>query len=163
MVVEQIYARGKIADLGVDMPDEDIKQLLEEHLIAINENTAEIQAMFDYLQEIEHKVERLAQRVDQLQLVTEKQAMPLALTHLEKKVFLALYVEETPLCYQEIAVKTNLPVSLIPECISSLVAKCIPLQRSFYNEKLFLKLDPKFKEMQAKENVVNLSLQSFLV
>lgn len=145
------------------MTHELIRQELDEHLSAINENTAEIQAVFDYLQELEVKVERLCQRLDQLQLGQEKiMDKPLALTHLEKKVFLALYTEETPLSYQEIAVKCNLPVSLIPDCLSALVSKGIPLQRSFYTEKLFLKIDPKFKELQAKENLLNLSLQSFM-
>ncbi len=142
-----------------------VKQQLEEHLTAINENTSEIQALFDYLQDMEHKMERLAQRLDQLQLGQEKQAdrKPItSLTQIEKKVFLALYTEETPVSYKEVAVKTNLPLSLIPECVSSLCDKGIPFQRSFYNDTLFLKLDPRFKEMQAKENLVNLSLQSFM-
>ena len=144
------------------MTNELVQQELDEHLAAINENTAEIQAVFDYLHELESKLEKLSQRLDQLQLSEKAAEKPLALTHLEKKVFLALYTEETPLSYQEIAVKCNLPASLIPECISALVSKGIPLQRSFYSEKLFLKVDPKFKEMQAKENILNLSLQSFM-
>ena len=144
------------------MTNELVQQELDEHLAAINENTAEIQAVFDYLHELESKLEKLSQRMDQLQLNEKAAEKPLALTHLEKKVFLALYTEETPLSYQEIAVKCNLPASLIPECISALVSKSIPLQRSFYSEKLFLKVDPKFKEMQAKENILNLSLQSFM-
>ena len=79
-----------------------------------------------------------------------------------KKVFLVLYTEESPLSFQEIAGKAQLPVALISESISSLTSKGVPLVRSFFNDQQFVKLDPQFKEIQAKENVVNLSLQSFM-
>ena len=144
-----------------------IRQALEEHLSAINENTTEIQALFDYLQEVEIKIEKMSQRLDALQLSSCDQPLSLKplvspLNHIEKKVFLVLYTEETPLSYHEIANKAKLPFSIIPECISTLTTKGIPLLRSFYNDQLFLKLDPQFKEIQAKENLVNFSLQSFM-
>lgn len=142
-----------------------IKNALEEHLTAINENTAEIQALFDFLQQMENKVERLSQRLDQLQL---SQKLPLEkpqitpLNHLEKKIFLVLYTEETPLTYAEIAQKTGLSPCLIPEGLSSLSEKGIPIARTFSNEQMFFKIQPSFKELQAKENLVNLSLESFM-
>ena len=61
-----------------------------------------------------------------------------------------------------IAVKADVPKSLIADCISSMVEKGINFVRSFYNDKLFLKLDPQFKEEQAKQNTINLSLHSFI-
>lgn len=144
-----------------DFPE--LKQQIEEHLSAINENTTEIQALFDYLHEMDQKLDILTQRVEQLQM-SQQPPVPklLALTSIEKTVFLALYTEESPLCFQEIAVKSGLPASLIPDCISSLVQKEVPFIRTFYGDKLFFKLDPRFKELQAKENRVNLSLESFM-
>lgn len=143
---------------------EHIRQQFEEHLSAINDNAFEVQALFDYLHEIDLKLDKVTQRLDQLQLMQHLPAAPAtySLTHMETKIFLALYTEEVPLAFKEIAAKTNLPYSLVPEYISSLVEKGIPMVRSFYNDKLFLQLDPHFKEMQAKQNVVNVSLASFL-
>jgi len=143
---------------------EQIRQVLEEHLNTINDNTAEIQALFDYLRELEIKVERLSQRLDVVQL-SDKVPAPLTLAplnHTERNVFLILYTEEQPLNNCEIASRARLSASLVPECLSSLVYKGIPLQRSFVNDQLFWKLNPLFKERQAKENIINLSLQSFL-
>ena len=142
------------------------RQALEEHLNSINENTTEIQALFDYLQEMEVKVEKMSQRLDNLQLgmgfnLEKPQIMPLNQT--ERKVFLVLYTEEQPLSYVEIAQKAQLTNSLIPECLSSLMSKGVPVQRNFCNGQLFVKLDPAFKEMQAKEGLINLSLESFMV
>lgn len=142
---------------------EKIEQQLEEHLSTINENTFEVQSLFDYLQQIESKVDKLSERLDQLQLFKEQQSQKnLTLNQVESQVFFALYTEETPLSFTEIAVKANLPVSLIPECLSALAEKGVPFSRSFYGDKLFLKLDAKFKEQQARENMINLSLETFM-
>ena len=143
----------------------DVQNTLDEHLSAINENTVEIQSVFDCLQEVENKLEKITQRLDQLQLA---QGIPLhkstitPLNQTEKKIFLTLYTEENPLSYREVAEKCQVPTAIIPECIASLVNKGIPLHRSFANNQLFISLDAQFKERQAKENVVNLSLQSFM-
>ncbi len=142
-----------------------IKQALEEHLQGINENTSEIQSMFDYLQELDLKIEKINQRMDNVQLGL---GMPLPkpiispLDHTEKKMFLTLYTEESALSFEEIANKSKLPLSVIPDCVSSLVSKGIPLTRNFCNNQLFIKIDPSFKEIQAKEGIINLSLESFM-
>ncbi len=144
---------------------ESIQQQFEEHLTAINETTSEIQALFDYLHQIEIKVDKVVQRLDAMQLSQSQPEAKLgsfSLTQLEKQIFLALYTEETPLSYKEIAIKAQLPESLIPECISALVDKGIPFQRVFYHDRLFLKIESRFKELQAKHNLINVSLESFI-
>jgi hypothetical protein len=142
-----------------------VRTALEEHLSAINENTTEIQALFDYLQEMEMKMEKLSHRLDTVQLKSgEELDKPKVepLDQLEKKVFLVLYTEQIPLCYEEICAKAAVPLGLIQDCISTLISKGIPLLRSRIQEKLYLKLSPSFKDLQAKENIINLSLQSFI-
>ncbi|MBU0457406.1 MAG: hypothetical protein ABH824_03770 [Nanoarchaeota archaeon] len=142
-----------------------IKKILEEHLATINDNTSEIQSLFDYLQELEIKIDKFSQRIDQLQL---SQELPLSkpnispLDHTERKIFLVFYTEDSPLSYKEVSIKADIPFSLVPDCVSSLISKGIPFQRSTFNNQLFLKLNPGFKELQAKENIINLSLQSFI-
>ncbi|MBT6774962.1 hypothetical protein HOA91_06370 [Candidatus Woesearchaeota archaeon] len=142
-----------------------VRNALEEHLSAINENTSEIQTMFDYLQELDLKIEKLSSRIDHLQLSQgcnlDKPEVE-SLNHTERKVFLTLYTEEQPLSFQEIGNRSQLPNSLIPECISSISAKGIPLCRTFCNGQLFINIDKNFKEMQAKEGLINLSLESFM-
>ena len=101
--------------------------------------------------------------IGQLSLGIPKPKMSIApLNQVERKLFLILYTGESLMTYQEISEKAELSVSVIPECISSLIKKGVPLQRSFFNEQIFLRLEPQFKELQAKENLINLSLQSFL-
>lgn|SRR3989338_6760 len=144
---------------------ENIRLALEEHLAAINENTAEIQALFDYLQEMDVKLEKVTDRLDQMQLnagLATPKVRVAPLDQMERKVFLTIYTEESALSYAEIAQKTDISSSCVAECVSSLVQKGVPLHRTCSNGQLFFTLHPQFKEMQAKENVVNLSLRSFM-
>ena len=142
-----------------------VRKMLEEHLAAINDNTGEIQALFDFLQELETKVDKLSQRLDQTQLdfgLPRMKPVIAPLNHTERKAFLVLYTEESLVTYPELAQKANLSVSIVPECISSLIQKGIPFRRSFFENQLLVGLEPGFKELQAKENIINLSLQSFM-
>ena len=143
---------------------EHVKKDLDEHLLSINENTSEIQSLFEYIQTVENKIDRLTQRLDCLQL-SQETAIKIEikpLNHLEKKVFLILYTEEMPLSYKEIALRSELPLAIIPDILSNLSNKGVPLQRKLFNNQTFLKLEPNFKEIQAKENIINLSLDSFM-
>ena len=144
-----------------------IRIALEEHLSSINENTSEIQALFDYLHELEVKVNKLSERLEVVQLdadqgVVAEETKVDSLNQIEKNAFLVLYTEDNPLTYIEIAMKARIPFSAINDCISSLIGKGIPLLRSLANNQMFFKLSPSFKERQAKENLINLSLQSFI-
>src|SRR3989338_6467550 len=142
-----------------------IRKMLEEHLAAINDNTAEVQALFDFLQELEIKLEKVSQRLDQTQLslgIPKPKITIAPLNQVERKIFLVLYTGQSLMTYQEIADKSELSISVIPECISSLIQKGVPFRRSFFENQLFVGLEPGFKELQAKENIVNLRFQSFI-
>tara|TARA_Y100000310_G_scaffold317846_1_gene371208 strand:+ start:25785 stop:26231 length:447 start_codon:yes stop_codon:yes gene_type:complete len=141
----------------------EIRGQLEEHLLSINENTSEIQVLFDYLQDMETKIEKLNSRLDQLQMDAPLDKPKISpLTALEKKVFLVLYTEDTPISFEEIAERSGLKITLARECVSAIIGKGIPIQRSYVNNQLFIKIDHEFKEVQAKENIINLSLKNFI-
>ncbi|MBI1969056.1 hypothetical protein HYS48_00040 [Candidatus Woesearchaeota archaeon] len=49
-----------------------VKEEMEEHLQAINESTDEIQANYEYLLELEEKLEKLSIKVDELQMMMKQ-------------------------------------------------------------------------------------------
>jgi predicted nuclease with TOPRIM domain len=144
------------------MQIKDIRHAFEEHLSAINENSNEIQVLFDYLQEMEMKMENLTQRLDQLQLAEPAKPLLQPLVEEERELFLVMYTEQLPVSCKELSEKTRLEEGVVTELISSLISKGIPLQRTFSNNQFFFSIEGKFKELQAKENIVNVSLSSFL-
>ena len=133
-----------------------IRIALEEHLNSINENSQEIQALFDYLQDTENRISSIENTLKLLNLSSEKKYSPLKLNETEKKLFQTIYSEDKPLDYQEISDLTSIPLSTVPDCISSLVNKGIPLNRSYINKKLFIGLERQFKDVQMRENILNL-------
>lgn len=149
----------------INFPVSQIKEEIDEQLIAINENTQEIQSNFSFLLELDTKIDRLSQRLDKIELLLAEEPQKIELKPLnypEKQVFCVLYTEEAPLTYEDIANNTGLSAALVREHISALIEKGIPLIKSYYQGRPFLKLDPSFKEIQAKENLVNLSLTTYV-
>ena len=139
-----------------------IRAALEEHLLAINENSSEIQSLFDYLQEMDAKIDALHSRLDSLHIdVQDKRIEVLPLNEAERQVFVVLYTAEGYLGYSEISARCGMSAAIVQEHLRSLTSKGIPLTRTLSDKQILVQIDVKFKERQAKENVVNLSLDTF--
>lgn len=141
-----------------------IREELDEYLSAINDNTSEILANYSYTQLVDQRLEQVMARLDKIeQMLGAKQRHAVQpLTYEEKKVFLVLYTEEVPKSYQDLAQQTNLSEGLVIDIVAALIEKGVPLLKSYFNTAAYIKMTPTFKEVQAKENVVNLSLKSFV-
>ena len=151
-----------------------IRHEFEEHLQAINENTNEIAANYEYTCEIEGKLNKLSERVDQIQMYLEANSnIAFAksnnfnvkrLNRMEQQVFLVIYTleEETgSLTYEDISGKLGISEQLAGNYVTSLIEKGVPIFKRYINSKPYLRLDPEFKTLQAKENILQLSLQEF--
>lgn len=175
----KIFLRGKSLGLGLlhkrlRAEFTQIKHELEEHLQAINENTNEIASNFEYVNEIEARLDRLSERVDQIQLYLESMSnIAIAkrnnfdvkrLNRMEQQVFLVIYTleeEKGSITYEDIAKKLNISEQLAANYVTSLIEKGVPIIKRYINSKPYLRLDPEFKTLQAKENILQLSLQEF--
>ncbi len=140
-----------------------VRDNIEEHLNAINENSSEIQSLFDFLHDLEIKIDKVTARLDCLQIEHGHKCKIniKPLNNVEKQVFLVLYTSNLSLAVKDIAEKVKLPIALVKEYLTSLSRKGIPVMRSYADKKLLVQIDPLFKEKQAKENLVNLSLETF--
>ena len=117
------------------------------------------------MQKVDARIDELFVRLERIERLLERQAPRSSLkplTHSEKQVFLVLYTEEESLTYPEMSRRTGYPEALVKHNINEIIEKGIPIVKSYFNSTPYLKLEPRFKELQAKENLVNLSLQSFV-
>ena len=149
-----------------------IKNEMDEHLQAINENTNEIAANYEYICEIEKKLDRLSERLDYVQMHLEGSGLVAnrkdfdvkRLNRREQDVFLVIYTleeEKGSITYEDIACKLNISEHLAGNYVTSLIEKGVPIIKRYYNSRPHLRLDPEFKTLQAKENILQLSLQEF--
>jgi hypothetical protein len=159
----------KLVSLKVNDAFEQIKEQFEDHLETINENTNEIQSNFEYLCELDRKIDKLSERIDELnnilkkqngEKVEEKTFKLQPLTTKEKEVFYALYIlteNKRYVTYKEIAKRVSYSQNLVASYITNLVEKGIPVVKKYANRIAYLSLDCKFREIQAKENIVGVN------
>jgi len=162
------YFSKKPKDTSIDLRPvlKHLKNELDEHLEAINGNTAELQESYGCMNEINDKLEKLTERFERIELflqtnsnfiVEEKCYNIKPLTSTEQQVFLVIYALENEkglVSYAEIARKTSLPNYMVSEFMARLVEKGIPLIRKYVNNLPYIKLNPDFKRLQAKENIL---------
>ncbi len=144
-----------------------IREEFDEHLESINDNTNEVQANYEYICRLDTKIDRLAEKLDELtsRLSTviplshydddEPLVPKIELTQKEKEVFLILYAsEEKPLTYKDIARIMGDSDLLISGYITNLIEKGIPVMKKYLGHSAYLMLDRRFREMQAKNNML---------
>ncbi|MCM2325842.1 MAG: HTH domain-containing protein [Candidatus Woesearchaeota archaeon] len=144
-----------------------IKEEMDDHLQAINENTNEISASYDYIQELERMISKLSERLDENEMkisrLTGKKTIDaekfkdIRLTPKEQEIFLLLYEENGDLLdYRKIARRLGLTEEIVIKTVASLCAKGIPIEKKHFDNKIYLVLDAELRNLQAKEKVLKL-------
>lgn len=144
-----------------------IREEFEDHLDSINENTNEMQSIYEYACELDEKIEKLSSRVDEIHMMVRgliqekvKQEGRIELTKNEKKIFMTLYTfgEESSLSFADIARRTNLPELEVRRCLTSMLNKGLPLVEELVDEQIYFRINPEFKDLQAKENILDIEV-----
>ncbi|MBW2975025.1 hypothetical protein KY366_04880 [Candidatus Woesearchaeota archaeon] len=145
-----------------------VRDEFEDHLTAVNENTNEIQANYELISNLDQKLNKLAERLDSIELFLQRQGMeieekpdfkPIKLTKREQEIFLILYTSEEvkgSVTYLDIARKVCLPEDIVSSYISNMIRKGIPITKRYIANEAHLNLNPKFKAQQAKENILQI-------
>ena len=138
-----------------------VKNEMDDHLDSINENTAEMQEQSGRIEELHDKFNKLQEQLEELRLMMANfmtQNKAYSLSDSEKNVFMVLYaVEQTPLSYADISMRTGLTELTVKAHIFSMINKGIPILERQISGQSFFRLDKKFKELQAKENVLKIT------
>lgn len=140
---------------------------MSDHLEAINTNTSEIQLNSDYLGELDVKVEKVNERLDEvflqlntIQKIMERDALRdknFSLTKPEQKVFLVLYtLEQTALSYADIAQRLNWTELQVKQRLDDLIKKGVPINKLTIDNRMFFRLEDTFKQEQMKKSIVQI-------
>ena len=152
-----------------------IKDELEDHLTAINENTNEIQSNYEFLCGVDQKLNKLAERLDKIEFFLEKHGLeteekpkfkPIRLSKREQEIFLILYTLEElkgPVTYLDIARKVCLTEDIVAAYISNIIQKGVPIAKRYIANEAHLSLNPRFKALQAKENILHIEQRTLTV
>jgi hypothetical protein len=137
-----------------------VQEEAEEHLDSINENTSEIQTVQETCSELDCKIDKLSERLDEIYFVLERAGLvqrqifefvkQLILTKGEDEIFSLILKNEDDLTYVDISHNTGLDQESIKSILSSLVQKGVPIVQKFLNNVAYLNIQKEFKD--AKEN-----------
>ncbi|MFC1753546.1 hypothetical protein ACFL96_09175 [Thermoproteota archaeon] len=137
-----------------------IKEEMEEHLQSINDNTTEIQQNADVLYELDNRIAKLEERMEDIHIMFKRiihtTKVAIELSPEEQKVFLILYTHDTFLSAEQIAERFAIPVETVLDCLLSMGDKGVPVDKETLNDELFYKLEPEFKSLQAKEQLIDI-------
>jgi len=151
----------KLKDMQISVKKafESIREELNVHLDTINQNTSEVQSIYDYLGELDSKIEKLSERIDEMQMFINPgydTKFDVELTHREQEVFLVLYAETNKITAKDIARKLGFTDEMVNRYVYNLISKGIPILKHFVDNQLFLHLDLKFKDLQARKNILKI-------
>ncbi|MBC8500999.1 MAG: hypothetical protein ISS25_01845 [Nanoarchaeota archaeon] len=138
-----------------------MKDDLDVHLDSINQNTNEIQSNYEYMADIDAKIEKLSEKIDEVQMRLDphfytKFFDDIRISRKEQDVFLGLYTEEDRISIPDLARKLGLTVEMCQVLLSSLKAKGIPVVKQLVDEQIHVSLDYTFKDLQARKNVLRI-------
>ena len=153
---------------------EKIENKFEDLLTSINENTSEIQSNYTMICEQDHKIHNLMEGVisvlkefketgkineNLLLKWSRRNTSSIKLSKREEEIFLILYTldgKKGEVTYLDIAKRINFPEDIVASYISNMLQKGIPIIKKYTNNEAHLSLDPKFKSLQAKENILDI-------
>jgi hypothetical protein len=167
-VLKQRFGSLDNKQLARDLRDEfnEVRDQLEDHLLAINENTTELQANHEFITSVNQKVDKLSERLDAIQMLLEKiikkeikheqNFSVQQLTPQEKRVFMIIYTAEDFLNYSVLAMRLNMIETLVSQYVLNLIEKGVPVEKEYRQGKPYIKLSKDFRDYQAKNNVLNI-------
>jgi len=137
---------------------------LEDHLTAINANTNEIESNYELISELALKLEKIEERLEAIEITLNSQNFEKQhiddLNNKEEKIFLTLYKEEKEfLTYADIAAIHNVSESTSRHYIEVLIKKGVPIIKKAISGRIHFKLNPYFRQLQTKHNVVKIRPQ----
>ena len=137
-----------------------IKREFNDHLEAINQNTSEIQSIYDFLSELDGKIEKMNERLDELQMYVNPdmshEQFDVELTLREQEVFVVLYAENEAVKAQDVARRLGFTDEMVNRYIYNLISKGIPILKKYDDDEMYVSLDERFKQLQARKSVLDI-------
>ena len=141
-----------------------IKEEFDDHLESINQNTIELQSLFEYLSRLNDKLDKLSAKIDSTTVhdrrqSAKKELLTIVLTREEEEV-LAILLSNSKrnalTTYDIIAEKLNITPVYTANIVTSLLEKGIPVEKRLLNGNVLVEIDRMFHERDLQYNIVTI-------
>ena len=153
-----------------------IKNEIDDHRQAINENTNEIQSNYEYMCKIDTKLDKLSKTVEELSLFVHQMAKiepenkidliihtkkaQLTITEQNILSFLIHTNENDYITYAVIAEQLEMAEREVLDYISNMISKGVPIIKRYISDTVILHLNSEFKSEQIKQEIGHEMLKS---
>ncbi len=124
-----------------------VREEMEDHLVAINENTDELKSHSDSMNELDRKIEVIGERIESLHL-TLMQAMGSSLNENEKKILHVLDSSLTFLSCRDVAVSASVSELFVKAHLFSMICKGVPLKEKVIDDQSYFALESEKKKLE---------------
>ena len=167
MVINIAFTGKKLKAMEASLKDAftGVREELDEHRESINQNTNEIQSSYEYLCKLDSKINKMAERIDeltmfirQLQGQEQKKFVVSKLTRKEQEVFLVIYMKDA-VTIKDIGRKLGLTPELARCYVENLITKGVSIIKKRFgtDPEEHLTIGPEFKALQTKENILEIN------
>ena len=153
------------SSLRINLKDafKSVKEEFDMHLDSINQNTNEIQSSYEYIMELDAKIEKLSDKIDELQMqVNPDFCQPdfsdVILSKREQELFMNLYTVEDRISIVDLSKKNGLTPEMCDSLLRALSSKKIPIIRQLLDGKIVVSLEYNFKDLQARKNILKIDM-----
>lgn len=140
-----------------------MREELDDHRQSINENTTELETVFEFLSALEAKLDNVQRIAEQLALTLNAPQQAIGvLNRREKQVSQALFLlgKTKPwVSCEELANHCSFSREVLAATIAALIAKQVPILKKYDGTRAYVQLTPNFREQQAKHNVLKTDCQ----
>jgi DNA-binding NarL/FixJ family response regulator len=113
-----------------------VREEMNVHLDTINQNSSEMQSIYEYMNELDSKIEKLNERIDAIQMVVNPEqddSFSIELTHREQEVFVVIYTESGVISAKEISKRLGFTDEMVNRYVYNMISKGVPLLRQYVN------------------------------
>lgn len=137
------------------------------HLDSINQNTNDIHSNYECVVELENKIEKLTEKIDEIQMKLDpkfynKNYSDIKLSPREKDFFMGLYTEEDRISMSNLSRKLGITPEMAEAFVHSLSSKGIPVVRQMVDSEIHVSLEYTFKDLQARKNILQIDTTASL-
>ena len=144
-----------------------IKEEFDDHLESINQNTIEVQSLFEYISRMNDKLDKLSSRIDGIEGISKgrhekggkEEILTIVLTREEEEVFALLLsnAKRNALAtYDIISEKLGITPVFAANIVTGLLEKGIPVEKRLLNGSVLVELSRGFSEKSIKYNIVTI-------
>ena len=155
---EENFSFEELNQLKCDLTK--LQQDLDDHFESINGNTREIDIQNNFICEIDNRLTKLEEKMDEIHFIMKQMVnrskLSVELTKDEQRVFLILYTHDKFVKSSRICEKSFLDKEVVDDALVSMMDKGLPIERDILNGEACYRMDNEFKLRQAKEEVIQI-------